>query len=348
MDTETKRIVCKRKLDEKKEELKIEKETLAKKRKEKVDSVERSEKTVKWFQKVIEEKEEEVEKIKVEKNDKLLFIKNLKAQIDELEKDSNKRVSMIEEEVGFYQNVMNDLDVVLVTVESPSNPEFLTFLDDTIREKEKELECPVCLEVAEAPVYKCPNDHLLCQNCVQKLKDCPKCRRKLPKTPLKHRYAENIVDELQRLRERRNASGESMEHVLKCSNGLKAKDGFHQFKEIHFRVLETTMIGKLKEIFSERVGIDVNRLRFCFDGRRLDDNDTPKALGMEKMEEIDVFGFGILGDASEETDGSKSPNYKDEINASEDEDKANSPNIITVSQSVSQFFKQKKSSKKFK
>merc|ERR1711860_411918 len=74
MDTETKRIVCKRKLDEKKEELKIEKETLAKKRKEKVDSVERSEKTVKWFQKVIEEKEEEVEKIKVEKNDKLLFI----------------------------------------------------------------------------------------------------------------------------------------------------------------------------------------------------------------------------------------------------------------------------------
>ena len=130
MDTETRRIVCKRKLDEKKGELKIEKETLAKKRKEKVDSVESSEKTVKFIEKVIERKEEELKEIKIQKNDKLLYIKNLKAQIDELEKDSNKRVSMIEEEVGFYQNVMNDLDVISVTVESPSNREFLTFLDD--------------------------------------------------------------------------------------------------------------------------------------------------------------------------------------------------------------------------
>ena len=254
-----------------------------------------------------------------QKNFKLLHIKNLKDDIDKLEKDSDKKVSLIEEEVGFYQNVMNDLDVVVVTVESPSSKsEFLTFLDDIIKEKEKELECPVCLEVAGAPVYMCPNSHLLCLNCVQKLKDCPKCRRKLPKTPLRHRYAEKIVDELERLRERRNASGESTEHILKCSNWVKSKDKSHEFKEIHFRVLETTKIGKLKEIFSERVGIQVNRLRFCFDGCHLGDNDTPKSLGMEKVEEIDVF-FGILGNASEI-----------EINTSEDEDGPNSP--ITVSQ----------------
>ena len=248
---------------------------------------------------------------------------------------------MIEEEVGFYQTMMNDLGVIFVTVDSPSsNSSFLTFLDDTIREKEKELECPVCLEEAGAPVYKCPNDHLLCQNCVHKLKDCPKCRRKLPKTPLKHRYAENIVDELQRLRERRNASGESMEHVLKFSNWLKAKDKSYEFKEIHFRVLETTKMGKLKEIFSERVGIHVNRLRFLFDGRRLNDDDTPKSLEMEKVEEIDVYlGINHLGNASEDTDGSNSPNYKDEDNTSEDEDRSNSPSTSRITGSQGQKFK---------
>ena len=130
------------------------------------------------------------------------------------------------------------------------------------------------------------------------------------------------------------------------TNCLEIKDKPQEFKEIHFRVLETTKIGKLKEIFSERVGIDEDRLRFYFEGRRLGDHDTPKALGMENVEEIDVFFE--QGNLSEDTDGSNSPNYKDDINASEDEDKANSPNIITVSQSVSQFFKQKKSSKKFK
>ena len=164
MDTETRRIVCKRKLDEKKEELKVEKEALAKRMKETNDRVERIENEIDMDQKVIEQKEEVVEKlkseirnIKVQKNGKLIFIKNLKAQFDELEKDSDKRVSKIKEEVEFYQDVMNDSGVVFVTVESPSNREFLTFLDDTIREKEKELECPVCLEVAGAPVYMCPN-----------------------------------------------------------------------------------------------------------------------------------------------------------------------------------------------
>ena len=43
MDTETRRIVCKRKLDEKKEELKVEKEALAKRMKETNDRVERIE-----------------------------------------------------------------------------------------------------------------------------------------------------------------------------------------------------------------------------------------------------------------------------------------------------------------
>ena len=37
------------------------------------------------------------------------------------------------------------------------------FMERQILDLEEELECPVCLEVATtAPIYKCPEDHLIC------------------------------------------------------------------------------------------------------------------------------------------------------------------------------------------
>ena len=67
-----------------------------------------------------------------------------------------------------------------------------TFLNHEIKELEEELECPVCLEVANmAPIYKCQEDHLVCRSqtfsrfqerffvfsrCRPKLEDCPQCR----------------------------------------------------------------------------------------------------------------------------------------------------------------------------
>ena len=57
--------------------------------------------------------------------------------------------------------------------------------------------------------------------------------------------------------------------------------------EIHFRVKMSTVMGKLKKSYSERVGIPVNSLRFLFDGRRINDDETPKGL---KMEQDDVIG----------------------------------------------------------
>ena len=123
-------------------------------------------------------------------------------KIDTLEKDSDRKVSLIQEEVGFYQALINDLGIVSVTVETPSSnlsTELNNFINATIQEKEKELECPVCLEIAGAPVYMCVNSHVLCFNCEHKLGECPKCRSQLPKSPLRHRYAEKIEDELYRV-----------------------------------------------------------------------------------------------------------------------------------------------------
>ena len=39
------------------------------------------------------------------------------------------------------------------------------------------LECPVCVEtIKSVPVYQCANGHVICKDCIQKLKNCPICR----------------------------------------------------------------------------------------------------------------------------------------------------------------------------
>ena len=59
--------------------------------------------------------------------------------------------------------------------------------------------------------------------------------------------------------------------------------------EIHFRVRQTTQLGNLKKTYSERVGIPVTSLKFLFDGRRINDNETPRALEMEQNDVIEVL-----------------------------------------------------------
>ena len=59
--------------------------------------------------------------------------------------------------------------------------------------------------------------------------------------------------------------------------------------EIHFRVSMTTQMGKLKKSYSERVGVPGSSLRFLFDGRQINDNDTPKQLEMEQDDVIEVY-----------------------------------------------------------
>ena len=64
---------------------------------------------------------------------------------------------------------------------------------------------------------------------------------------------------------------------------IKLKVVGQDSNEIHFRVKQTTQMGKLKKSYSERVGVPVTSLRFLFDGRRINDDETPKALEMEQV-----------------------------------------------------------------
>merc|ERR1712241_298470 len=59
--------------------------------------------------------------------------------------------------------------------------------------------------------------------------------------------------------------------------------------EIHSRVKQTTQMGKLKKSYAERVGVPITSLRFLFDGRRINDDETPKALEMEQDDVIEVY-----------------------------------------------------------
>ena len=70
---------------------------------------------------------------------------------------------------------------------------------------------------------------------------------------------------------------------------IKLKVVGQDSNEIHFRVKQTTLMGKLKKSYSERVGVPITSLKFLFDGRRINDDETPKALEMEQDDVIEVF-----------------------------------------------------------
>ncbi|CAF1129076.1 unnamed protein product [Adineta steineri] len=71
--------------------------------------------------------------------------------------------------------------------------------------------------------------------------------------------------------------------------------------EVHFKVKMTTSMGKLKKSYAERQGVAVNSLRFLFDGKRINDDETPKLLEMEDNDTIDVYQEQVGGSKSFQT-----------------------------------------------
>ncbi|KHN88350.1 Small ubiquitin-related modifier [Toxocara canis] len=65
--------------------------------------------------------------------------------------------------------------------------------------------------------------------------------------------------------------------------------------EVHFRVKFGTSMAKLKKSYADRTGVLVDSLRFLFDGRRINDDDTPKTLEMEEDDVIEVYQEQVGG-----------------------------------------------------
>jgi len=86
---------------------------------------------------------------------------------------------------------------------SEYNKDFVEFIESQIKKKEKELECPVCLVIANTPIFMCSEQHLICGACRPKVSHCPMCRVKYKGKNRRHRYAEKIEEEINELKEKK-------------------------------------------------------------------------------------------------------------------------------------------------
>jgi len=80
------------------------------------------------------------------------------------------------------------------------NSQIVDFLISSICSKERDLECPVCLETSSAPIYSCPESHIICASCRPKVQVCPECRATYHSDLKRHRFAEKTAEELEELK----------------------------------------------------------------------------------------------------------------------------------------------------
>jgi small ubiquitin-related modifier len=59
--------------------------------------------------------------------------------------------------------------------------------------------------------------------------------------------------------------------------------------KITFKIKFTTKLGKLMQAYAKKRGGDYQSYRFTFDGERIDEEKTPKDIGVEDGDSIDVM-----------------------------------------------------------
>ncbi|KAI1698772.1 MIZ/SP-RING zinc finger domain-containing protein [Ditylenchus destructor] len=123
---------------------------------------------------------------------------------------------------------------------------------------------------------------------------CPICDMDLPQTHLVFdEYIKNIladtkpvIDYVELLE-----NGEYRCNHPSLNGNIKLTVQNQQGRVINLTVKLDTPMWKVKRVFVNRIGTPdaLNTLRFCFDGRRVTDEDTPRSLEMEDNDTIDVY-----------------------------------------------------------
>jgi len=60
-------------------------------------------------------------------------------------------------------------------------------------------------------------------------------------------------------------------------------------EEVFFKIKRNTKLSKLRGAYANKVGKDINSIRFLYEGNRINDDDTPGSLDMEENDTIDVM-----------------------------------------------------------
>jgi len=134
--------------------------------------------------------------------------------------------------------------------------ELVSLLDNQIREKLDALECPVCLCPASAPIYACPESHIICSNCLPRLSQCGVCRVDLRSIQAgqslvkRHRYAERMEEEVVKLREKRRGLGIDQEFQGTTNQTI----GVEEEEEDTVLEHKTIKKPKVEKDFSRRCG----------------------------------------------------------------------------------------------
>jgi len=150
-------------------------------------------------QKITNETTRDVEQIEKLTKKRLKLEKSIDAEMKRyLESDAKmkKELEHIEAKIDAIESVANSSS----DGQSP-NSAMVDFIMASIESKEKDLECPVCLETAVAPIFSCPESHVICSTCRPKVSKCPECRVTYKGPPRRHRFAEKTAGELEALRQ---------------------------------------------------------------------------------------------------------------------------------------------------
>ena len=60
-------------------------------------------------------------------------------------------------------------------------------------------------------------------------------------------------------------------------------------KFLKFKIAKHTALKKLMSTYCERTGLDIQTIRFSFDGSRINESDTPKSLDLQEGDTLEVF-----------------------------------------------------------
>ena len=150
------------------------------------------------------ERKEKMQKLEIKRKRLEEFIKNQSDEFQSKQGDIEQKKKNLEAKLQNLKiNNPDEMKVSNILKKHTNENKMLCFLTKQIEKKQKDLECPVCLELCQPPIYMCTMSHPVCSLCRPKLTSCPTCRTKY-KQLLKDRRAEQSLEELFELMKQRD------------------------------------------------------------------------------------------------------------------------------------------------
>jgi len=144
----------------------------------------------------IEKLETNIEQLMKEKSD-------AEASFRRAQEDFQKEIQLNKKRIVAEEEMLQKIDLeTKILMTSEKNRLEIDWMQQVMKKLEEKLNCPVCLETAKRPIYKCDEDHLVCGKCRVRLSKCPECRERYRGEPKRHRWAEKDSEELQQMEKR--------------------------------------------------------------------------------------------------------------------------------------------------